>query len=77
MIKIVKSVLAKRNKETRMNLWAKQWKDRVYINGGPRGYDFYIDSFGDPHFKMYEPGVGPRLLSDLIKMEIEKQKQSA
>ncbi len=72
MLDAVKRVLKKRNKECKTNLWAKQWKDRIYINGGGGRWDFYIDSFGDPHFKWYEPGTGPRLLADLIKLEIEK-----
>lgn len=72
MIKAVKKVLKSRNKSTGMNLYAKQWKDRIYINGGGKCYDFYIDSFGDPHFKMFEPGLGPRLLADLIKIELNQ-----
>lgn len=63
----VKSVLRERNKATGLNLWAKQWKDRIYINGGGGPWDFWVDSFGDPHFKWHEPGTGPRLLSAHIK----------
>ena len=74
MIKAVKRVLKKRNKAMRSNLWAKQWKDRIYINGGGGPWDFYIDSFGEAHFKWYEPGTGPRLLADLIKLELMETK---
>jgi hypothetical protein len=73
MLDAVKRVLKKRNKAMGLNLWAKQWKDRIYINGGDDGpFQFYIDSFGEPHFKWYEPGTGPRLLANLIKLEIQK-----